>query len=61
MANPMTESPNIPLSTGNRFYGEHRGIAIQNIDPEQVGRVRLNSHRQHNESLSRYRVPSVKQ
>jgi len=57
----MTKSPNIPISTGNRFYGKYQGIVIQNIDPEPVGRVQLNSHRQHNENLSRYRAPSVKQ
>jgi len=39
MANPMTKSPNAPISNSNRFYGKYQGIVIQNIDLEQVGRV----------------------
>lgn len=28
-------------STGKRYYGKYRGVVVNNIDPEQIGRVQV--------------------
>jgi len=55
----MTKSPNIPIGATNRFYGKYRGIVIQNIDPEQVGRVQLQVPAVLGEKPSSWAMPCV--
>jgi hypothetical protein len=33
----IQEAP--PGGSAQRFYGKYRGLVIENIDPEQIGRV----------------------
>jgi len=37
----MSTQPSGPSSNPNKFYGKYRGLVIENIDPEQIGRVLL--------------------
>ena len=36
---PMTDTDSVTGEFGQRFYGKYRGLVINNIDPEQIGRV----------------------
>jgi len=35
----MSSQPTSPGSNPKRFYGKYRGLVVENIDPEQIGRV----------------------
>jgi hypothetical protein len=35
----MSPQPSSPSGGPKRFYGKYRGLVIENIDPEQIGRV----------------------
>jgi hypothetical protein len=35
----MTPSDSTPGGNAKRFYGKYRGLVIENIDPEQIGRI----------------------
>jgi hypothetical protein len=35
----MTPHESAALGSAKRFYGKYRGLVIENIDPEQIGRV----------------------
>lgn len=37
----MSTDNSSPGGGGKRFYGKYRGLVIENIDPEQIGRVLL--------------------
>jgi hypothetical protein len=37
----MSPQPSSPGGAPKRFYGKYRGLVIENIDPEQIGRVLL--------------------
>ena len=36
---PMSDARFLSRGTSQRFYGKYRGLVIENIDPEQIGRV----------------------
>jgi uncharacterized protein involved in type VI secretion and phage assembly len=48
-----------PSPTTNRFYGKYRGTVIQNIDPEQIGRVLLQVPSVLGEKPSDWAMPCV--
>jgi len=35
----MSTQPSSPGGSPKRFYGKYRGLVVENIDPEQIGRV----------------------
>ncbi|MBV9158007.1 MAG: baseplate assembly protein [Acidobacteriaceae bacterium] len=35
----MSTQPTSPGNNPKRFYGKYRGLVVENIDPEQIGRV----------------------
>lgn len=37
----MSTQPSTPGNNPKRYYGKYRGLVIENIDPEQIGRVLL--------------------
>lgn len=37
----MSTQPSSPGNNPRKFYGKYRGLVIENIDPEQIGRVML--------------------
>jgi uncharacterized protein involved in type VI secretion and phage assembly len=48
-----------PTAPTNRLYGKYRGTVIQNIDPEQIGRVLLQVPSVLGEKPSGWALPSV--
>ena len=48
-----------PGGNSQRFYGKYRGLVVQNIDPEQIGRVMVQVPDVLGESLSSWAMPCV--
>jgi uncharacterized protein involved in type VI secretion and phage assembly len=55
----MNKTQITPSPTTNRFYGKYRGTVIQNIDPEQIGRVLLQVPSVLGEKPSGWAMPCV--
>ncbi|HEY6446742.1 MAG TPA: phage baseplate assembly protein V [Acidobacteriaceae bacterium] len=55
----MSSQASVPGGSARRFFGKYRGLVIENIDPQQIGRVLLQCPDVLGETPSSWAMPCV--
>lgn len=55
----MSTASSPPAAAAKRYYGKYRGLVIENLDPEQLGRVMLQCPDVLGETPSSWAMPCV--